>query len=137
MNTFAANCDRDDLNVCKRARENGRSHQLEICGVAEMAVMQESRSAPRNSVTAMSRLAPVNGGRLHGGLGQLLPRFLKAPLIARRVHDICRGAAAAREQRFARSGGDRHRRRRERQKQFQRISHVVLPGISKRAIPLK
>ena len=23
MNTFAAYCDRDDLNVCKRARENG------------------------------------------------------------------------------------------------------------------
>jgi hypothetical protein len=23
MNTFAAHCDRDDLNVCKRARENG------------------------------------------------------------------------------------------------------------------
>ena len=23
MNTFAVYCDRDDLNVCKRARENG------------------------------------------------------------------------------------------------------------------
>jgi hypothetical protein len=23
INTFAAYCDRDDLNVCKRARENG------------------------------------------------------------------------------------------------------------------
>jgi len=30
MNTFAAYCDRDDLNVCKRAREKWRSHQLEI-----------------------------------------------------------------------------------------------------------
>jgi hypothetical protein len=36
MNTFADYCDRDDLNVCKRTRENGRPHPLEICGVAEM-----------------------------------------------------------------------------------------------------
>jgi len=61
--------------------------------VAEMPVMQERRYAQRNSVAPMSRLAPIKGGRLHVR-GQLLPRFLKAPLIARRIHDICRAAAA-------------------------------------------
>lgn len=46
INTFAAHCDRDDLNVCKRARENGRRHQLETGSVAEIPVLQEGLLAP-------------------------------------------------------------------------------------------
>jgi hypothetical protein len=46
MNSFADYFGRDDLNVCKRARENGRSHPLENCGVAEIPVMQEGLLAP-------------------------------------------------------------------------------------------
>ena len=46
MNSFADYFGTDDLNVCKRARENGRSHPLEICGVAEIPVKQEGLLAP-------------------------------------------------------------------------------------------
>src|SRR5437773_8269877 len=52
-----------------------------LCGVQSKSAMP------------MSHLASIGGGRLHAR-GQLLPRFLKAPLIARRVHNICCGTAA-------------------------------------------
>jgi hypothetical protein len=36
----------------------------------------------------------MGGGRLHLRLRQLLPRFLKPPLIAGGIHDVCRTAAS-------------------------------------------
>jgi hypothetical protein len=56
----------------------------------------------------MSMPPPValRGGRLRGRWRQLLPRFLKTPLIARRVHNIP-AATAAREQGLARNNGCR------------------------------
>ena len=65
MNTFAVYCDRDDLNVCKRARENGDRTNWKPEAIP---VMQERRYAQRNSVAPMSPLASIKGGRLHGGL---------------------------------------------------------------------
>jgi hypothetical protein len=41
ISTFAAHCDRDDLNVCKRAREKWRWRQLETQGFAEMPFLRE------------------------------------------------------------------------------------------------
>ena len=73
-------------------------------------------------------------GRLHLGLGQLLPRFLKAPLIARRVQNAC-CAAGAREQRLARNN-DCHRHGCDRERQLQRIFHVACaPRIENRSFP--
>jgi hypothetical protein len=124
MNTFAAYCDRDDLNVCKRALENGDGTNWKLEASLKYRPCRRGRYAQGKLVTPMSRLAPRGGRRLHAW-GQLLPRFLKTPLIARRVHNIC-CATAAREHRFGRSG-DRHRYCCESQKQLRRIFHVACP----------
>jgi hypothetical protein len=68
--------------------------------------------------------AVMGGRRLRGGLGQLLPRFLKTPLIAGRVQDI--SPAAAREQRLARDN-DHRGYRRYGSKQLQRSFHIERP----------
>ena len=39
MNTFAANSDRDDLNVCKRAQENGDIASRFAIGHAEVSLL--------------------------------------------------------------------------------------------------
>jgi hypothetical protein len=87
MNTFAAYCDRDDLNVCKRALENGDGTNWKLEASLKYRPCRRGRYAQGKLVTPMSRLAPRGGRRLHAW-GQLLPRFLKTPLIARRVHNI-------------------------------------------------
>jgi hypothetical protein len=68
MNTFAVYYDRDDLNVCKRARENGDRTKWKPEASDEIPLMQERRYAQRNSVAPMSPLVSINGRRLHGGL---------------------------------------------------------------------
>jgi hypothetical protein len=59
MNTFAAYCDRDDLNVCKRAREIGDGTNWKLESSLKCRSCRRGRYVQGESVTPMSPLAPT------------------------------------------------------------------------------
>ena len=68
INTFAVYFDRDDLNVCKRARENGHGADWKFEVPLKCRPCKGGRYAWSESVTPMPPLARRGGRRLHGGL---------------------------------------------------------------------
>jgi hypothetical protein len=65
-----------------------------ICVGAWAAKNRPQAAAIQSMPVVMSGLvSAMGGGWLHLRLWHLLPRFLKPPLIAGRIHDACRAAA--------------------------------------------
>jgi len=76
------------------------------------------QGAIQSMPAVMPRPVPMMG---EGRLRHWLPRFLKPPLIAGRIHDACR--AATRKHRRVRAQ-DRSRHRRDRKRQLQGCFHA-------------